>query len=258
MESHYEVLGVPPDADRDTVKAAYRALLKDHHPDHGGSRERFLRIKEAYERIVGEKAPTAIDTGHYGATGGNGTRAHVADPTYNPSVEPSDRTYDLTVAGDFLTVSLVALAHGRHLSSLVDGELNAATKRTIAFFTVENTSDQTIAFDGRSHTSFIGDDGFLYEGSNIVAPHANELPGRWWPSTVVLTPGRAVDAMVVCQELPDGVTIDRVVYTQHVSEHDFGDDERTESDVATETERYLFEIKAGVRHRLDRFPVDFS
>jgi DnaJ-class molecular chaperone len=33
MKTHYDVLGVPFDADYETIKAAYRRALKKHHPD---------------------------------------------------------------------------------------------------------------------------------------------------------------------------------------------------------------------------------
>ncbi len=32
---YYEVLQVPPDASDETIRSAYRALAKQHHPDTG-------------------------------------------------------------------------------------------------------------------------------------------------------------------------------------------------------------------------------
>ena len=58
MASPYEVLGVDPDADEETVKEAYRRRVKQVHPDWGGSVEAFRRVREAYEQVVsGEAAP---------------------------------------------------------------------------------------------------------------------------------------------------------------------------------------------------------
>ncbi|AXV10030.1 Chaperone protein DnaJ (plasmid) [Euzebya pacifica] len=44
----YEVLGVPQDADADTIKKAYRSAARTSHPDTGGDEETFKAIGEAY------------------------------------------------------------------------------------------------------------------------------------------------------------------------------------------------------------------
>jgi len=51
MESPFEVLGLPPDADEDAVDDAYRRRVKEVHPDRGGSTEAFLLVQTAYEEI---------------------------------------------------------------------------------------------------------------------------------------------------------------------------------------------------------------
>lgn len=48
----WETLGVPRDADENTVKKAYRKLAMKHHPDKGGDPEQFKKIQEAYDRIT--------------------------------------------------------------------------------------------------------------------------------------------------------------------------------------------------------------
>lgn len=45
----YEVLGVDRDAGVAKIKAAYRALSREHHPDKGGDEAKFLEIKEAFD-----------------------------------------------------------------------------------------------------------------------------------------------------------------------------------------------------------------
>jgi hypothetical protein len=45
--SPYEILQLPADATLDEVKAAYRHLAPQVHPDHGGSHERFRQVREA-------------------------------------------------------------------------------------------------------------------------------------------------------------------------------------------------------------------
>jgi curved DNA-binding protein CbpA len=41
------VLKVPPDATLAQAEAAYRALAKSAHPDHGGSDEAMARLNDA-------------------------------------------------------------------------------------------------------------------------------------------------------------------------------------------------------------------
>jgi hypothetical protein len=51
----FEVLGVPQSADDDTIKRAFRALVREHHPDVSSSPEserRFLELVDAYERVA--------------------------------------------------------------------------------------------------------------------------------------------------------------------------------------------------------------
>ncbi len=242
MESHYEVLGVSPDADREEVRRAYRSLLKDHHPDQGGSRERFLRIRDAYERITGESAPPR------GKAISGAILEESVDPTFDLDVREQRLDRGLTVSGNSLTLSLVGLVQGMELSTLITApSLSTDTRRSVAFFEIENTGSDTLEWHGYDRTSFIGDDGFMYEGSSIVQPHADDLPGRWYAGEVAIEPGRALDAVVVAQEVPGDVTIEEVLYTQHV--YDEGED-------ITETERYLFDLKPRVRGSLDRPPFE--
>ena len=51
MMDYYNTLGVPRDADQDTIKKAYRKLAMQHHPDHGGDPNQFQKINEAYETL---------------------------------------------------------------------------------------------------------------------------------------------------------------------------------------------------------------
>src|SRR5260221_207217 len=46
---HYASLGVPPNADLQAIKKAYRMRALESHPDRGGSQAAMLRSNEAYE-----------------------------------------------------------------------------------------------------------------------------------------------------------------------------------------------------------------
>ena len=55
LAQDYAVLGVPADADRATIKSAYRRLMSRHHPDRAGddpdATARAQAINDAYRRI---------------------------------------------------------------------------------------------------------------------------------------------------------------------------------------------------------------
>ncbi|MFB6222715.1 MAG: ferredoxin Fer [Haloarcula sp.] len=51
MDSPFEVLGIPPDADDGEIVDAYRERVKEAHPDQGGSTAEFQTVKRAYERL---------------------------------------------------------------------------------------------------------------------------------------------------------------------------------------------------------------
>ena len=51
MPSPFDVLEIDPDADDEAVENAYRAKVKEAHPDHGGSVREFQTVRNAYERI---------------------------------------------------------------------------------------------------------------------------------------------------------------------------------------------------------------
>lgn len=47
-KDYYKILGVDRGVDEATLKKAYRELVMEHHPDHGGDEEKFKEISEAY------------------------------------------------------------------------------------------------------------------------------------------------------------------------------------------------------------------
>ena len=52
-----QTLSLPPDANWETVKQAYRRQAATHHPDKGGDPARFRAIREAYEILLHCYAP---------------------------------------------------------------------------------------------------------------------------------------------------------------------------------------------------------
>jgi len=50
----YAILGIPRDADQETIRGAYRMLARRYHPDKGAgsSTEKFRQAAEAYETLI--------------------------------------------------------------------------------------------------------------------------------------------------------------------------------------------------------------
>ncbi len=53
-EEAYRVLGLPPGASREEIKAAHRRLMQRVHPDHGGSDELAARVNKAKDLLLGD------------------------------------------------------------------------------------------------------------------------------------------------------------------------------------------------------------
>jgi len=70
---YYEILGVPRDADPETIRGAFRTLAKRYHPDvnkEPGAEERFKEVNEAYGVLSDDQRRAAYDRfGHAGLSG---------------------------------------------------------------------------------------------------------------------------------------------------------------------------------------------
>src|SRR5215469_8050297 len=74
MRDYYEILGVVRDCDGAALKASFRKLAMEHHPDRNGGCEeaagRFKEINEAYSVLSDPKKRAAYDQfGHAGVNG---------------------------------------------------------------------------------------------------------------------------------------------------------------------------------------------
>ena len=61
-KDYYNVLGVDSKATEDDIKKAFRKLAHKHHPDKGGSDEKFKEITEAYSVLSDAKKRREYDT----------------------------------------------------------------------------------------------------------------------------------------------------------------------------------------------------
>lgn len=129
VHSHYHVLGIEPDADNATVRAAYRRLARDHHPDRvasssavSGGRD-MPAINEAY-RVLNDPGRRAL----YDRSLDAPVRGHATTSAQHPgndTVEPEERWdfgradmdrparvpwRSLLVFGSFAVVGILVLA----------------------------------------------------------------------------------------------------------------------------------------------------
>jgi|TARA_R110000824_G_scaffold7271_2_gene32830 molecular chaperone DnaJ len=65
----YEILGVSGDADKKTIKKAYRTLAAQHHPDRGGEAEKFKEVAEAYSILSDDQKKHEYDHRDQGSGG---------------------------------------------------------------------------------------------------------------------------------------------------------------------------------------------
>ncbi|MBN1283183.1 MAG: DnaJ domain-containing protein [Proteobacteria bacterium] len=70
--TYYEILQVAPEASADVISAAYRARMKQCHPDVGGDPDEASRVNEAYEFLSDPERRAHYD--------GSITRARPAAP----------------------------------------------------------------------------------------------------------------------------------------------------------------------------------
>ena len=101
----YGILGIPKDADQDTIRSAYRILARRYHPDRGAgsSTEKFRQVVEAYETLIDPGRRQGYDLSHMPPPHASAVRAEpmTVSPEFfrqeNPSVfgrfeRPPNRT----------------------------------------------------------------------------------------------------------------------------------------------------------------------
>src|SRR5262245_54396532 len=66
-KSCYDVLGIRRDATADETRQAFRQIVLNKHPDHGGSEQEFVAVQKAYEILSDARRRRIYD--FYGARG---------------------------------------------------------------------------------------------------------------------------------------------------------------------------------------------
>ncbi|WP_024466956.1 J domain-containing protein [Treponema pedis] len=79
METYYDILNVPENADVEEIKKAFRILAMKYHPDKNpGDRtaeERFKKINEAYAVLSDTEKRRSYDSGRFSSVYGRGNYA---------------------------------------------------------------------------------------------------------------------------------------------------------------------------------------
>ena len=90
MRDYYEILSVSRECDAAALKASFRKLAMEHHPDRNGGCEdasgRFKEINEAYSVLADAQKRAAYDRfGHAGVNGqgGGGAQFHDVHDIFN-------------------------------------------------------------------------------------------------------------------------------------------------------------------------------
>ncbi|WP_248518148.1 J domain-containing protein [Salinarchaeum laminariae] len=233
MAEPHRVLGVQPDADEATVRSAYRELLMEHHPDQGGSTEQFLRIKNAYERIVdGGSITDALSDGGQTVSA---TRQRVE---VSGEAVRGDDGLELVAEADGLVVRLTALTDRLATEELLPTHVVDPGRRVGASFRITNETGEPVTWQAR-RVRFVGSHGDRYLPS-VYRPKQRRLPDRWRGDDVELDPGETARSFLLSRELPEDVAVDTVVYDQQSS--------------AGPARRVEFALDYDARSALDRTP----
>jgi DnaJ-class molecular chaperone len=99
--NYYMVLGIGEDADGDTIRSAFRAMVRRYHPDagEGSSSDAFRRVVEAYETLNDPARRRVYDRAlHPHAVHPPRMRERFVEPLSN-LVEPLETSRFRTVVG---------------------------------------------------------------------------------------------------------------------------------------------------------------
>jgi curved DNA-binding protein CbpA len=86
----YDVLNVPPDADRAAIRASFRTLARRYHPDHGGDPLRMHAIIDAWAVLGRADRRAAYDRTISLERGGLRRRVSVASPDASMGTQVRD------------------------------------------------------------------------------------------------------------------------------------------------------------------------
>lgn len=102
--SYYAVLGIPPNATPEDIKRAYRALVRQWHPDVNpdpSAADRFREIQHAYEVLSDPSRRAAYDAG---GTGDESTGSRPVFPAPTAPLDVARQLFETYTKNDLLTL----------------------------------------------------------------------------------------------------------------------------------------------------------
>jgi curved DNA-binding protein CbpA len=149
MTDLYAVLGVPRDANAQTIRRAFRKKARSAHPDGGGSVEDFNQLKSAYDTLSDPARRRRYDeTGEVGDPS--------ADPHVAKIIELLSQAFDQ------------ALSEISSSGALNDADIIPLMAKSLAMSATQ-TSAQHIAFESRvAQMQRLKDRFSVIEGENLM------------------------------------------------------------------------------------------
>ena len=131
-QCYYESLGLQRGASDKEIKAAFRRLAKECHPDRcngdADAEKRFKEINEAYEALKDPQRRAAYDRFGHAAfqSGGGGPGGHPFGADFSASMSATSSATRATAAGQTRSISSVAFAGSLAISSIHSHWLSSA------------------------------------------------------------------------------------------------------------------------------------
>lgn len=261
MPNPYEVLGVNPNANQIVIEAAYKALVKEHHPDMGGEEEKFIEIKNAYDSLCsnGDPSNDNFNSSFQGFSKGLlGLETPVKSSTIEGSLDD-----DLTIEQGPMRASLLGLFQTDVSELIYDHEQDGVRTddHYLCLVHLENISEYVqpwrsdglvfIASDGQSYSSLRADKMPI----DSISPLANQFSINYQD----MQPNTWTLGVAIPEELPQEVDIEKVIYNQKVYEGHNTDGHvkeklRFEFDIDEEKQKSMFSVIA--QELMDEAPED--
>lgn len=61
ISTHFKILDINENASIEEIKAQYRKLVKQYHPDVGGDKQKFINLQASYEYLCANYRPRSSD-----------------------------------------------------------------------------------------------------------------------------------------------------------------------------------------------------